>query len=238
MSRRKTIVPLLTVAVMIATPAKAAIADANNVTLVGYAADVANWIDVLKQKSGRRCIWVAGHSEGGLVALAAADDPDICGLVLISTPGRRFDVVLREQLAANPANSPILGEAGSALDALVRGEHVDVSGMHSALAQGLFNPKVQDFLIDVIAHPAAPMIAKADKPILIVSGSMDMQVGAADAQALAAAQPSAKLVWIEGMFHSLKHVEDDRDANLASYADPGRPIEPALVTAIANFIQQ
>jgi pimeloyl-ACP methyl ester carboxylesterase len=218
---------------------KAAIADANKVTLADYAADVANWIEVLRQKSGRRCIWVAGHSEGGLVALASAGIPDICGLVLISTPGRRFDIVLLEQLAANPANKPILDQARSALDALARGEHAEVSGMHPALAQGLFNPEVQDFLIDLIAHPAGPMIAKADKPILIVGGSMDMQVGAADAQALSAAQPSAKLVWIEGMSHTLKHVEDDeRDASLASYSDPGRPIKSALVKAIADFIQK
>ena len=216
---------------------KAAIADANKVTLADYAADVASWINMLKLKSRRRCIWVAGHSEGGLVALAAADSPAICGLILISTPGRPIDVVLREQLAANPANRPILAEADSALAALERGEHVDVSVMHPALAQGLLNPKVQDFLIDLIANPAEPMIAKADKPILIVGGSKDMQVAAADAQALAAAQPSAKLVWIEGMSHTLKHVEDDGpEANIASYTDPGRPIEPALVTAIADFI--
>ena len=216
---------------------KTAIADANKVTLADYAADVASWIKVLKEKSRRPCIWVAGHSEGGLVALAAADNPGICGLVLISTPGRRFDVVVREQLAANPTNTPILAEADSALDALARGEHVDVSGMHPALAQGLFNPSVQDFLIDLIAHPAAPMIAKAEKPILIVNGSKDMQVTAADAQALAAAQPRAKLAWIDGMSHTLKHVEgDDREANLATYTNPGLPVEPALVEAIADFI--
>lgn len=216
---------------------KDAIADANKVTLAAYAEDARKWVRALADRNGARCVWIAGHSEGGLVALAAAQDPLVCGLILIATPGRSLDAVIREQLAANPANAPLLADADTALDALARGDHADVSGMHPALANGLFNPAVQDFLIDLIAHPPAPMIAAVDKPILIASGGSDLQVSVADADALAAAQPKAARIRIDGMSHTLKHVEGEgRAANMATYTDPDKPIEPRLVTAIVDFI--
>ena len=64
-----------------------AIADANNVTLADYADDVLNWADYGTRHAD--CIWVAGHSEGALVALfAAAERPEaLCGLILLASPG-------------------------------------------------------------------------------------------------------------------------------------------------------
>lgn len=216
---------------------KAAIADANDVSIGGYAEDVTSWISALKAKTGEDCIWLAGHSEGGLVALAAAATPDVCGLILIASPGRKLDVVIREQLAANPANAPLLADANAALDTLASGERVDVAGMHPALGQGLFNPAVQGFVIDMMAHDPAAMIARIDKPVLIVSGAADLQVTGADAEALKAARPEAKLIVIDGMNHVFKRLaSDDRAANMASYADPSLPVDPGLVDAIADFI--
>lgn len=216
---------------------KAALSNANNATIGGYADDVARWVEVLRADTGRDCVWVAGHSEGGLVALAAADRPGICGLILIAAPGRTIDTLIREQIAANPANAPIAAQVDAALDLLARGERVTVTGMHPALAQGLFNPAVQGFLIDLIAHDPAKMIAGVEQPVMIVSGGADLQVARADADALKAAQPKAKLVIIDGMSHVLKQVADnDRAANMASYADPSLPIDPALVAVIADFV--
>src|SRR6476620_4570229 len=48
---------------------KAAIADANAVTIADYAADAHNWIGMLRERTGANCVWLLGHSEGGLVAL-------------------------------------------------------------------------------------------------------------------------------------------------------------------------
>lgn len=216
---------------------KAALANANAVTIRDYADDVAHWVETLRAETGRSCIWVAGHSEGGLVALAAADRPGICGLILIAAPGRTLDVIVREQLAANPANAPIADQAEAALQKLAKGETVDVAEMHPALAQGLFNPAVQGFLIDMIAHDPAAMIAAVKTPVLIVSGGADMQVARADAEALKAARPKAELVIVAGMSHVLKHVVGEgRAANMATYADPSLPIDPTLVDAVAAFV--
>ena len=216
---------------------KAAGSDPNRVRLDDYAADVGSWAKALKERTGRDCIWVAGHSEGGLVALIAANNPDVCGIILIAAPGRKLDAIIREQIAANPANAPIMAETNAALDALARGKKVDVSALHPALAQGLFNPAVQDFLIDVFRRDPAELIAKVDKPVLILLGLADLQVGRVDADRLKAAQPLAELTLIDGMSHTLKQViGEGRAANMATYTDASLPIDPTLVDAIAGFV--
>jgi len=152
--------------------------------------------------------------------------------------GRPFDVVLREQLAANPANAPILPDAEGALDRLAKGEHVDVSAMHPALARGLFNPAVQDYLIDLIGHDPAAMLAATTKPVLIVAGTADLQIPLADAEKLKAARPDATLSVIKGMTHVLKQASArDRAANMATYTDPSLAIDRSLVADIVRFVR-
>lgn len=217
---------------------KAALANANAVTIADYAADVHAWIKVMQQQTGRDCIWVLGHSEGGLVALAAAQQEDgICGLLLVAAPGRKLQDVMREQLVGNPANAAILPDALKALDELSAGRAIDVSAMHPAL-QSLFNPAVQPFLIDMFTHDPAALAAATDLPILIVQGGKDIQVTMVDADALAAGQPGAVKIVLPDMTHVLKDIAgDDRAANMASYSDSSLPVTPGLVEAIAGFVK-
>lgn len=118
-----------------------AIPDPNAVTIPDYVADVRSWTSVIRARTGAPCIWLLGHSEGGLVALAAARAPDVCGLLLLSAAGRPLGTVLREQLRANPANAPVLDQAMSALTTLEAGRRVDTTGMHPGLMP-LFAPRI------------------------------------------------------------------------------------------------
>ena len=69
------------------------------------------------QRTARKCVWVLGHSEGGLVALAAGQQPDgICGVILVVGGRPKLGDIIREQLRANPANAPLLPQAMAALD--------------------------------------------------------------------------------------------------------------------------
>jgi pimeloyl-ACP methyl ester carboxylesterase len=208
------------------------------VTIGDYAADTHAWVSAIRERSGAKCTWVLGHSEGALVALAAAQQPEgICGVILVSGAGRKLSDVIREQLRSNPANAPLLDSAMAALDSLEAGKHVDVSAMHPAL-QKLFAPQVQGFLIDMFRRDPAKLAASLKLPLLIVQGERDLQVSIADAKALAAAQPKAKLVLVPAMNHVLKDVtSDDRTANVATYADPSLPVDSALVDAIAGFVK-
>jgi uncharacterized protein len=218
---------------------KAAVADANKVTIGDYAADTHSWVASIRQHTGAPCVWVLGHSEGALVALAAAQQAQgICGVILISGAGRKLSDVIREQLRANPANAPVLDPAMAALTSLEHGEHVDSSGMHPAL-QRLFAPQVQDFLIDMFRQDPAKLAASVKIPLLIIQGERDLQVSAADARILAAAQPQAKLVLLPRMNHVLKDVDsDDRTANLATYSDPSLAIDDGLISAILTFVKR
>ncbi len=215
----------------------AAVADGNAVTIDDYVADVGAWIEVIRKETGVSCVWLLGHSEGGLIALAAAQKlPDICGLILVSTAGRPLGEVLRTQLRANPANAPILPQAMTAIEALEAGRRVDVAGMHPGLMP-LFAPQVQGFLINAFSYDPAKLIATVTKPVVIVQGRRDMQVGVDDAERLKDAAPKAELVLLPDVNHVLKTVTSDNPrANAATYADPSLPLAPGVVEAIAKFI--
>jgi alpha-beta hydrolase superfamily lysophospholipase len=216
----------------------AAVADANAVTIADYVTDVRAWIGVIRQRTNAPCVWLLGHSEGGLVTLAAAQDPrDICGLVLVATPGRPLADVMREQLKSNPANAPILDQALSAIDALVAGKAVDATKLNPVLMP-LFHPKVQKFLIDVFSYDPAVLLARYQGPVLILQGQRDIQVSERDARLLAAANSKATLVMLPDVNHVLKSVaSDDRAANLATYANAGLPLATGVVDAIAPFVK-
>lgn len=216
---------------------KAAIPDPNAVTIADYAADARTWIDVVRRRTGRACVWVLGHSEGGLIALRAAQRPaGICGVILVSAPGRPLGDTLRAQFRANPANAPILDPALKAIDALEAGRRVDPATLPAPLPM-LFPAAVQGFTIDLLAQNPAALAAALKVPVLVVQGDRDIQIGLDDAHALAAAAPHARLVVIPGVNHVLKAVaSDDRAANLATYADPGLPIARGVVDAVAGFV--
>jgi pimeloyl-ACP methyl ester carboxylesterase len=217
---------------------RAAIADANQVTIADYASDVHAWVKALRAETGARCIWVAGHSEGGLVALAAARQPEgICGLVLLSAPGRPLDQIIRAQLQANPANASLLPEAFAALDKLKSGQRVDTTGMNPALMP-LFAPAVQAFLAEMMTYDPAELVGAFRGPVLIVQGDRDLQIGLGDARRLAAADAKAKLVILPGVNHVLKNVAtDDRTANFATYANPDLPLGDGVAASIAAFVK-
>ena len=217
---------------------KAAVADPNAVTVTDYVGDVSAWVSAARAETGLSCVWLLGHSEGGLVALAAAGKVEhLCGVILVAAPGEKFAEVLRKQLRANPANAPLLPDALGAIDRLERGERVDVAGFHPAL-QGLFNPGVQGFLIDLFAYDPAALAAKVGRPLLIVQGGKDLQVPHVNGEALHAANPAARYVVVPDMNHVLKDIKaDSPQANMAAYADPSLPISPELVDAISDFVR-
>ncbi|GLR47582.1 alpha/beta hydrolase [Sphingomonas astaxanthinifaciens] len=216
---------------------KAAIADPNKVTIADYATDARNWVKAVRARTGAKCVWLLGHSEGSLVALAAAQGAEgVCGVVSVSGAGRKLGDVMRAQLRANPANAPILDPALKAIDALEAGKDVAPAELPGPLAM-VFAPPVQGYLKDLLPKDPARLAASLSVPLLVVQGETDLQTSVEDARALAAAQPKAKLVLVPGVNHVLKAAPLDRAANLAAYADPSLPVAPAVVEAIAGFVK-
>lgn len=215
-----------------------AVTDAAAVTIDDYVRDIGAWVDAIRARTGDQCVWLLGHSEGGLVALAAAAKVDhLCGVVLVATAGRPLGAVLKEQLHANPAHAPFLSAADQAIDELSAGRRVDAAKLPPELAP-LFNPAAQGFLISAFALDPAVLAGKIAKPLLIVHGQRDLQVSVVDAQSLKQAAPRSTLVILPDANHVLKQVGSDNwNANLATYADPDLPLAPGVVDGIARFVK-
>lgn len=217
---------------------EAAMSSEQNLRIETFADDARAWAGKLRQETGAPCVWLLGHSEGTLHALLAArQNQDICGLVLISPAGRKTGDILREQLRANPANAPILDEALGIIAKLEAGQTVSAEAMHPALLP-LFRPSVQPFVISMMSIDPAQLVRDYPGPVLVVQGTTDIQISIADAQRLGEARPGVRLEIIEGMNHVLKTAPADRAANVATYANPDLPLAPGLVERIAGFIRQ
>ncbi len=212
--------------------------DGNAVTLALYAGDTGAWIDLLRARTGQACVWLIGHSEGGLVALRTATQrDDICGLILLATPGRPISQILLEQLRGAPALAPHLPMAEKAILSLIAGQPVPPENLPGPLI-GIFAPPVQPFLIDLFSVDPAQQARKIGLPALVVSGTADLQINAEDARLLSDALSQGELFELENMTHMLKTAQDNtRSGNLATYADPTIPLTEGLVDRIATFIR-
>lgn len=194
--------------------------------------DARAWATETARLTGKPCIWLIGHSEGSLIALAAAQGNEtVCGVVSLSGAGRSAPALLREQLQAG-LPEPLLGQALHAIDELAAGRMTDsVPGLES-----LFRTSVQPYIISWFALDPQRLASLYAGPLLIGQGSTDLQTTVADAEALKAAQPDATLVIWEGVNHLLKTAPVDRAANAATYADPTLPLAPGIVDDVAEFI--
>lgn len=217
---------------------KAATANPNQVTIADYVADTHAWVASIRSATGAKCVWVLGHSEGALIALAAGQKPEgICAVITVSGAGRKLSAVMREQLQANPANAPILAPALETIAALENGKTVDATALPAPL-QPLFNAAVQPYYIDMFAQDPAKFAGLLTVPLLIVQGDKDIQVTVEDSKVLAAAQPKAKVAVLPNVNHVLKlFAGDDRASNFATYADPSLPIAPAVIDTVAGFVK-
>jgi len=198
--------------------------------------DAKSWADWLRGQNGITCVFMLGHSEGGLVATLVAKQDDLAGLVLLDSPGRPLTAVMREQLSDAPLDKKTRSDALEILNSLEAGQTVaDVApALHA-----LFRPSVQPFLISLINIDPAKRLAALKLPTLIVSGGRDLQVTEADYDALKSARPKADAVRIPDMNHVLKNVVGtDRASNLATYANPDLPLAPALKSAVTDFIRR
>ena len=197
-----------------------------------YARDAAELLAALRDAVPDVPVFLVGHSEGGHLALLAAQDTPVAGVVVLAGPGRHPADLIDAQLAPRLPDA-LMTEARRALDALRAGRTVD--DVPPALA-GLFRESVQPYMISWFRHDPAPLAGSLPVPLLLVYGDRDIQVTEPDWQRLASANPAARLVVIEGMNHVLKIVGDDAALQQSSYSDPSLPVAAPLIDALLPFL--
>lgn len=205
-----------------------------DVRIETYAADVTAWAALLRKDSRFTKLGYIGHSEGALIGLIAAKDARFDAFVSLCGAGRPIQDVAREQLKKN-LSAELYKQSDAIITELEAGR--TVKDVPKELA-AVFRPSVQPFLISVFKRDPAKLAAEVKVPFLIVSGSTDIQVTAADAKRLSEANPKAKTAGIDGMNHVLKAVaKTDQKEQLPSYSDPSLPLHPKLMPALVEFLK-
>lgn len=197
-----------------------------------YVDDAAAWLERLRDDERFSAVVAGGHSEGALIALLAGKKVGADAALLVASPGRPAGDLLREQLGRQlpPA---LYAQADAAIRAIEAG---DTSRPSPTGLEALFRPSVQPYLASWLRYDPVAELAGFDAPALVVQGTTDLQVGVADAEALAGARPGVDLVVLTGMNHVLKPVAGDLAAQMPSYSDPALPLAPGLVEAVATFV--
>lgn len=212
-----------------------ALAKEEDVRLETYAADARAWNTFLRNDPRFTKVGFIGHSEGALIGLIAAKEAKFDAYVSLCGPGRPLQDVLREQLQKNLPKD-LFEQSTTIIAELEAGR--EVKETPKTLAP-LFRPSVQPYLISTFKHDPAKLIAAFDRPVLIVSGSTDIQVSAEDAKRLGDANAKARTAAIAGMNHVLKAVEGKVQlAQLPSYWDPTLPLHPKLMPELSTFLKQ
>lgn len=212
---------------------QAAIMSEEELRFEHYIDDAAAWTDMLSADKRFSTIAIAGHSEGSLIGMVAAQKSTaVEAYISIAGCGRPAHEVIEEQL--NPQPEQVRNEAAAINRELLQGRIVeDVPNYLAAL----YRKSVQPYLISWFRYNPAKEIAKLKIPVLILQGDKDIQVGVKEAERLYLARMFSSFYIIEGMNHVLKHCEgNDMLSQLEAYQSPTMPIKQELIEHIARFL--
>ena len=196
-----------------------------------YIKDVINWVKLLKQEKQFKTIIIAGHSEGSLIGMIAAQQVKVSAYISIAGTGVTADEIIKTQVESQP--DLIKNEVNRVFEKLKVGDTV---GDVNPMLFSLFRPSVQPYMISWIKYNPTIEIGKLTIPILIIQGTTDIQVSVKDANLLHNANAKSKMVLIENMNHVLKESAIDQTENIATYTNPELKNVPQLAKEIVQFI--
>jgi len=193
---------------------------------------------------------VAGHSEGGIIAMQIAHDLDgkpnaPAGLMLLSSPGRPLGPVLIEQIYDSLKRSGVTGEKAKPYeDYLPRAvaQVIKDGTVPPNAPQGLgaiFPPSALKLLQVELAFDPAKVLPTYSGPVLVIQGEKDVQISATrDFPVLQSTlkqrkRGTFKAVVILSASHNLKHVENEN-------VEPGfaGPVVPQVLDTISDWLKQ
>lgn len=176
-----------------------------------------------------------GHSEGGLLVLAAApaiseNKPHV--VVLAATPGRPYGEILRRQLERA---APTLVEGVERALSAIRTNGRPPSGLPAEL-QPLFPAYIGPFLQGAMAFDPAAALAASPLGCLLVHGGADQQIVPMDdiqplIDALRDRSAGSEALIAAGVSHNLKTVTGPNDPGFTG------PLAPVVADKLAAWLR-
>lgn len=217
-----------------------------------FVADAKAGLDFLRSRPqvDPKRAFILGHSEGGMIAVQIAGDTSgrtdaPYGLVLVATPGRTMDQLIREQVAGSLARAGIVDSMAKPytdyVDAAIRQIKKDgtVPPDPPPGLGPLFPPSALKLLRAYFTVEPARLASKFAGPVLVVQGEKDIQVSPIrDAPPLmealkARGKGSAELFIVPSASHNLKSVGDpNKEPAFAG------PIVPEAMNKIVDWLQK
>jgi pimeloyl-ACP methyl ester carboxylesterase len=217
------------------------------VTLQDYADDLittVKWLGKRKDIDPRH-ITVAGHSEGGAVAmLAAAREKKIASIILIAAPGTAGSELILEQqrhvldLMATPDAER---QSKIELQKQIQAAVITDKGWES-IPPDLRAQADSPWFRSLLLFDPAKIMPKIKQPILIVQGELDKQVVPRHADALAELARARKkagpveVVRLPGVNHLLARAETGEVSEYGALAD--KSVTPAAAKAMLEWLKK
>lgn len=205
-----------------------------------YVNDLKAWVELLSKDKRFSEIVLIGHSEGSLLGMIAANNnPLISKYISIAGVGEFAGNILKAQLSKQLNGQPEMVKTliFSYIDKLEKGEMISDVPVY---LNSLFRPSFQPYMISWFKYNPQTEIRKLAIPILILQGTMDIQVDVNQAELLHDVNSKAKKMIIENMDHAMKISESTDLAEQVkhSYNDPNKPISRVLIDSIVAFIKE
>ncbi|MGY5850317.1 alpha/beta hydrolase family protein [Salegentibacter sp. F14] len=198
-----------------------------------FVTDVESIITYFQKEDDFSKIILAGHSEGSLIGMLAAND-HTDALISLAGAGRSIDHIIVDQIGKQAPG--LKQNTREAFDEII--EKGSTKSYHPVLAS-IFRPSAQPYLGSWIKYDPAQEIARLEIPVLIIQGTSDIQVETSEAQLLHKAAPQSELVLLENMNHVFREMkEKDPLVNTKSYNEPRRPLHPDLIPALVEFVKK
>jgi pimeloyl-ACP methyl ester carboxylesterase len=216
-------------------------------TLQDYADDLTTAVKWLAGRSdiNPRSVVVAGHSEGGAVAmLAAAREKKISRLILIAAPGRPGSELILDQQrhVLDVLKTPEAErQAKIELQKKIQAAVIADKGWEG-IPQELRAQAESTWFRSLLLFDPAKVMPKVKQPLLIIQGDLDTQVAPANADTLAELARARKkagaveLLHLPGLNHLLVPATTGEVSEYSALKD--KKVAPAVSTAMADWLKK
>lgn len=197
-----------------------------------FVKDVNDIVSYFRNEGKYQNIILAGHSEGSLIGILAAEN-DADAFISLAGAGEPIDNIIVDQIQKQAP--PLAENAREAFDDMkANGKTL----RYNPMLESIFRESVQPYMLSWMQYDPSEEIAKLEIPVLIVNGTGDIQVEENQAEMLSEANPEAELEILEKMNHVFRKIDsEDMLVNTKSYNEPEQPLHPELIPVLTEFIK-